>query len=288
MEKIGYGHVKPVVKFKTLDELKKSPTRKLYFTQKEKLTPHFAEYGEDVIHQIDILHLPNDGGYRYALVVVDIGSRKGDARPMKTRNMTEIIKALKSMYRGRILRKPKTIEADNEFSKKAFKDFTNENDITLRIKAPYRHRSMAIVERRNQDIGFYIFQLQNEVELKSKEPVRDWIKVLPEIIRELNKKYRHKPHPEDDKTFLKPPKCNTKMNCTLLDVGDKVHYQLDIPVAAHDPKKRLKPPFRKGDLKFSPNAVRITNIILRPDQPPMYQLEGREKILYTREQLKPG
>jgi len=38
-------------------------------------------YSKDVDHQADLLFLPNDNGYRYALVVTDLATRLSDAEP---------------------------------------------------------------------------------------------------------------------------------------------------------------------------------------------------------------
>ena len=42
------------------------------------------------IYQADLLFLPNDEGYKYALVVVDIGSGLCDAEPLKSKKTTEV------------------------------------------------------------------------------------------------------------------------------------------------------------------------------------------------------
>ena len=36
-------------------------------------------------HQADLLYLPEDGGYKFALCVVDVASRYKEAEPLKTR-----------------------------------------------------------------------------------------------------------------------------------------------------------------------------------------------------------
>jgi len=41
-------------------------------------------------HQADLLFLPHDRGYKYALVVVDLGSRLVDAAPLKSKKADEV------------------------------------------------------------------------------------------------------------------------------------------------------------------------------------------------------
>ena len=62
--------------------------------------PNFA-------HMADLLFLPNDHGYKYALVVVDTNTRKVDAEPLKTNVDKEIQKLKKKLKR--IQRKLKDI-----------------------------------------------------------------------------------------------------------------------------------------------------------------------------------
>src|ERR1700679_2620804 len=59
-------------------------------------TPHFNQtYDKNVDHQANLIFLPNDNGYKYVLVVIDITTRLSDAVPLKTKNSTEVIKAFK-------------------------------------------------------------------------------------------------------------------------------------------------------------------------------------------------
>jgi len=47
-------------------------------------------YSPNVSHQADLLFLPDDKGYRYALVVTDIANRLSDVKPLKTKNSDEV------------------------------------------------------------------------------------------------------------------------------------------------------------------------------------------------------
>lgn len=49
------------------------------------------------IHQAELLFLPEDDGYRYALVVMDIGSRAMDAQQLKTKKPTEVLKTFRAI-----------------------------------------------------------------------------------------------------------------------------------------------------------------------------------------------
>ena len=76
-------------------------------------TPHIQTLGKNNNHQADILFLTSDRGYKYALVVVDTGSRLCEAIPLKTKSSSAVLKAFMKMYdEHNILKLPKRIEMD--------------------------------------------------------------------------------------------------------------------------------------------------------------------------------
>lgn len=96
--------------------------------------PRFQHYAPNAIHQADLLFLPDDNGFKYALVVVDIGSRLVDAEPLETKSSEQIVAAFKKIYQRGILKKPKIIEIDpgTEF-KGATREYFEENGISSRV-----------------------------------------------------------------------------------------------------------------------------------------------------------
>ena len=54
-------------------------------------------------HQADLLFLPEDKGYKYALVVVDIATGKTDIEPLKTKQSKEVLDAMKRIYKRKYL-----------------------------------------------------------------------------------------------------------------------------------------------------------------------------------------
>ncbi len=75
---------------KLIDELFKKGKR----NRGENQT-HFRAYKENIIHQADLLYLPHDQDYKYCLLVVDNGSRKTDAKPLKTKLASDVVKAFR-------------------------------------------------------------------------------------------------------------------------------------------------------------------------------------------------
>lgn len=122
--------------------------------------PSYPDFKDNFYHQADILFMPNDDGYKYALVVVDVGSRMVDARPLKNKTPNDVLRALKLIYDGDIL-KPVTnvigLDAGTEFQGVVKKYLENDLDVKLKIAKPDRHTQQSIVERKNRDIGKKLF-----------------------------------------------------------------------------------------------------------------------------------
>ena len=118
--------------------------------------PRYPDFQDNYYHQADLLFLPNDDGYKYALVVVDVGSRLIDARALKSKQSKEILKAFKSIYGGKIL-KPVTnvigFDSGAEFKGEVAKYVEDVLDVHVKIAKPDRHRQQSIVERKNKVMG---------------------------------------------------------------------------------------------------------------------------------------
>ena len=61
--------------------------------------PHIQVYADGLIEQSDLLFLPMDNGYKYALVVVDNYSRKMDATPLKNKTPTSVVNGFEKIYK---------------------------------------------------------------------------------------------------------------------------------------------------------------------------------------------
>jgi hypothetical protein len=72
-----------------LDNLIKVPKNEYSHTTNP--TPNADQQG-------DLLFLPDDNGYKYALVVVDIATRKTGAEPMKTKTPKATLNAILKIY----------------------------------------------------------------------------------------------------------------------------------------------------------------------------------------------
>jgi hypothetical protein len=257
--------------------------------KKSKIQPHFDIYKPHFIHQVDILYLPNDGGYKYGLTIVDLGSRKTDCIPLKTKTSEAVADALKIAYtkpiKSRILTKPERIEADSgsEF-KGQFKTYCDDNNIFLKYAEPYRSRQLAVVESRNGEIAKPLLRRMVAEELITKKTDRKWVNYLPNVLIHLNKRYelsntKIKDLQHDKNDFLELDKFNSE----LLNVGEKVRYELDKPID-YTTNKRLTGKFRQGDVRFS-KPTTIEEIKLIPNQIPLYKVKNRT-CWYSKDQLQ--
>ena len=69
----------------------------------------------------------------------------------------------------------------------------------------------------------------------------------------------------------------------LLKYGTQVRVVLDYPKDIKG--KRLYGKFRKSDMRWERTPRKITKIVLKAGQPPLYKVSGIGNALYTREQL---
>ena len=172
---------------------------------KELNQTHFQNYEPMKVQQADILYLPEDKGYKYALVVTDIGTRLTDAKPLKSKSSTEVVKAFENIYSGNILKKPKKIESDQgtEFKGELTK-YLKKNNIYIRYGKTNRHKQQAIVERKNQTIGTALSKRMQAQELLTNEVSTEWKDDLPKVINAINRKAK--------KTKIKRKKNKIKNN----------------------------------------------------------------------------
>lgn len=137
--------------------------------------PHFNVLKPNVVHQADLMFLPDDKGYKYVLVVVDCYSRLSDAYPLKDKNATSVVKGFKRIYKnGGILKIPERIEVDNgsEF-KKDVKNYFRSKGVYVRVAETGRHRQQAMVEKRNQLIQVPLWKDMVSKELLTGEQIRN-------------------------------------------------------------------------------------------------------------------
>ena len=156
--------------------------------------PKFDVTSPNSVHQADLLFLPHDRlprgrkVFKYALTVVDVASRFKAAEPLTSKESSEVAKAFQRIYKGP-LRWPSILQVDpgREFMGDVKKEMVK-HDVRIRTGNVNVHRDQGIVERFNQTLSerLFSFQYSQEMNMKSSERSREWVKRLPEVVKALN------------------------------------------------------------------------------------------------------
>lgn len=291
-------------RFKKLKGISKAGSKLSKVPPKDPDRPSEFIPKADVVHQADLLFLPNDDGYRYLLVVVDVATRLTDAVPIKEKTQKATIKGFEKIYsrpsKTRILDKPIAMQTDAgvEFVGNTARAFFKAEGIALRVGKPGRSRQQAMVESHNGQITQLITLRQNEEELITGEPSREWIADIPLILELLNEDLGRTPPSETDvgdepvcskseawKKKAKGKRAKEMPTCDLLPKGTKVRAILDKPVSLADGKKLIGT-FRVGDSRWETTVRTVVQQILKPGNPPLYLVSDRKNVAYTRAQLQ--
>ena len=240
------------------------------------------------MHQADLLFLPTDNGFKYALVVVDVGTRLCDAEPLSEKKSEIVVTALKKIYARKIISWPMEMMTDSgkEFEGK-FKQLMNEKKINHQYAFPGRHRQMSIVESTNKVIGKGLFLRMNAQELLTGHTSREWIEDLPIVIKYINDKREREPTNKIPTDI----RCNGD-DCNILTIGTKVRVKLSQPKDLSS-DRTLSERFRATDTYWDPFPRKFLDIMLMPGQPPLYRVSVHDnpdeidhRAAYTKKQLQ--
>jgi hypothetical protein len=255
--------------------------------------PKYPDFQDNYFHQADLLFLPEDNGYNYALVVVDVGSRLVDAKPIKNKTPDTVLKALKLIYKGKYL-KPVTnlfgVDSGSEFKGAVTNYIEDELGAHMKVGKPDRHRQQSIVERKNRDIGKLLFKRMVAEELQTNVVSKAWVDYLPTVIDQINKNTKkNRKRTLNKKLTVDDYQCDGDA-CILIDQGTKVRVALDTPINVYDNSK-LKGRFRETDIRFSIKPRTVMKTLVAPGNPPMYLLDKPNgdvdySVAYTKNQLQ--
>ena len=309
-------HTKKVKKLNLSNE---TELRELYSRpKKNKIAGRVSEsiYKKNIFHQMDILYFTEDWyyndtfkndtdfferdlqqintaeePYKYILVICDVYNSVGDARPLKTREHTEILDQIKSIYESKkYLEMPKYMEADNEFRSKIIEDYFKDNECKLFFSKPYHHKAMGYVENYNAYLGYYLWlvQLDNQITYSKEHQTDDyrtdtrWVQLLPRIVSIINDGRKHKKTRDlsalyiNGKLFKQDGKLKLKPGSEeLIKEGSYVRIALDEPVDYQTGEKEFGR-FRLTDIRFSKEIYRVNKMYWMTGQPPLYRVEDLE------------
>ena len=270
------------------DFKKKQEISQLFTLPKREIpSPHFYDFEANDTHQCDILYLPEDKGFKYCLVVCDIATNKTDAEPVKKLDAGTVLKAIQKIYKRGILAIPHELITDqgNEF-KGIFAKYFKDQKVFIKNAIPGRHRQVGLVENKNQILGKVLHMMMYSKESLTGELNREWVDDLKDIIKRMNERYGHNPYTDDELYQKYGDPYDVKQD--VLQLGTRVRVALDEPRDITGQK--LHGRFRTSDTRWTSEIYKITNIILEPHQPLLYQIDkptkANERVAFTRQRLQ--
>lgn len=174
------------------DFLKDQAVAQVFRRQKnidKPLRRRWAIDGKNDVHQADLLFLPPDGEYKYALTLVDVGTRYKAAVPLTSKRSSEVADGLQAIYSAESpLKPPKQLVVDPGSEFKGETDALAKSYKTrLRRSAPGYHRGQAVVESFNRQLAQRIFRAHAAKEMAADKqlPMR-WAADLPKLVDAMN------------------------------------------------------------------------------------------------------
>ncbi|GBC31241.2 chromobox protein homolog 5-like [Rhizophagus irregularis DAOM 181602=DAOM 197198] len=161
------------------------------------------------------------------------------------------------------------------------KDKTANRVLNGFVKIYRRNRIKPPTHRLETDSGS---EFTNDQELKTGVTSVEWSEDFHNIVSKVNELWQR--NPPDIPTGS--PKVSKKTD--LLSEGARVRVKLDEPISVLGNKLHGK--FRTGDIRWNPNIRVIKKMILSPEQPPTYLLNGPHgrlgvsRCAYTRKELQ--
>lgn len=300
--------------------LYKQVTKQPYY--KSKLYNHYDVKLPNELHQIDLLFLPEDNGYRYALCLVDVASRYKASRALQTKTAEELLNNLKDIYlNDEYLRVPRKLQFDRggEFNNEMLKEWATPDDEILQkrrsnrtTKSRYRKvqqkveliinekgQHVSLVENMNKQLTRLIFKDQIIEELKSGIQNTKWVDKLQDYIDILNNRKTRlinlKPIDAIQMSYVEQPKNNfTKIEKEkYYDIGTEVRRLLNKDEVQDYLTKKIKIELKRAtDAYWSLNTYVVIELYIGKDELVMHRIKDKEsglvyKNMYTYFQLTP-
>jgi hypothetical protein len=231
--------------------------------------------------------MPEDNGFKYCLVAVDVATKLTDAEPIKKIDSKNVLEALKRIYKRGILQEPKKVIVDSgkEFMGE-FEKYCNENDIVIKKALAGRHRQVGLVEKHNGILARVLFMRMASEELLTGDTSNEWVEDLPQMIESMNKRYGIEPPTEEE--LLERFNPYEQLKQKMLPLGTVVRVALDEP--KNITGEKLIGKFRATDHRWTLEKYKVVDFIFDPILPIMYVLDKKlgkkEKVAYTRNQLQ--
>jgi hypothetical protein len=257
--------------------------------EKRSERPKVIAWKENSTQQADLGEMPIDPkGYHYFLVLVELSRRRVDGELLKDKTAPTVLNAFTEIYRrGRI--KPPThrleVDSGKEFDNELVRNiFVNTVGVLIRFGETGRHRQQSFAERAIQEIEGPLNARMTAQERLTGVTSVEWSEDFHDIVDKVDKRWQRDPPriPEG------PPKVDK--NTELLPEGTRVRVRLYEPISILG--KKLHGKFRTGDIRWDPKIRVIKKLMLSPEQPPTYLLNGPHgrlgvsRCAYTRKELQ--
>ncbi|GET50577.1 DDE-type integrase/transposase/recombinase [Rhizophagus irregularis DAOM 181602=DAOM 197198] len=234
--------------------------------EKSSERPRVVVWKPNATHQADLAEMPVDPkGFHYFLVVVEVAGKRVDAEPLKDKTANRVLNGFVKIYRRNRIKPPThRLEMDSG------SEFTNEQQ--------------SYAERAIQAIQEPLLKRMVAQELKTGVTSVEWSEDFYDVVNKIDEIWQK--NPPDIPTGS--PKVSKKTE--LLSEGTRVRVKLDEPISVLGNKLHGK--FRTGDIRWNPNIRVIKKMILSPEQPPTYLLDGPHgrlgvsRCAYTRKELQ--
>jgi hypothetical protein len=209
-------------------------------------------------------------GFYYFFVIVELACRKVDAEPLKDKTAEKVLNGFVKIYRrGRI--KPPTyqleVDSGSEFTNEQVRDFfLNGFNVLMRFGEPRRHRQQSFAEKAIQEIQGSLLGRMTAQEMLTGFTSVEWSEDFHDIVKKMDNLWQK--NLPDIPTG--PPKVTKKTD--LLPEGMRVRVKLTDPISVF--RQKLYGSFQTGDIRWNPKICVIKKMILSPEQPPTYLLDG--------------
>ncbi|GBC50713.2 DDE-type integrase/transposase/recombinase [Rhizophagus irregularis DAOM 181602=DAOM 197198] len=234
--------------------------------EKSSERPRVVVWKPNATHQADLAEMPVDPkGFHYFLVVVEVAGKQVDAEPLKDKTANRVLNGFVKIYRRNRIKPPThRLETDSG------SEFTNDQQ--------------SYAERAIQAIQEPLLKRMVAQELKTGVTSVEWSEDFRDVVNKIDEIWQR--NPPDIPTGS--PKVSKKTE--LLSEGTHVRVKLDEPISVL--RNKLHGKFRTGDIRWNPNIRVIKKMILSPEQPPTYLLDGPHgrlgvsRCAYTRKELQ--
>jgi hypothetical protein len=208
-------------------------------------------------------------GHKYILMLIDIFSRYGWARPLKQKTPSEVVKALKSVFvqEGRKPLMYLQTDQGKEFENKHVHAFLQQHGIKqFAVKSQFK---AAIVERWNRTIKAKMYRYFTHV------GNRKWLQVLPKLVKAYNASIHRS-------IGMAPQDVNKRNEFALWQTQQKEMKKASKTLQFGDYVRvsKAKQVFAKGyETQWTEEVFTIAQVIKRPVSPVTYKLQDYEGTL---------